>query len=108
MSDRHQHHRKSHVFLRASIQVFSAGGLFPFGGLEIGRLRRSPVLILGGLLLSLTLSYAQQNDEPGRSIGKGSMQGDLIVMELDQGALASLFDLIGHALRFTPEVLYIA
>ena len=74
----------------------------------IGRLRRSPVLILGGLLLSLSLSYAQQNDEPGRSIGKASMQGDLIVMELDQSALANLFDLIGHALRFTPEVLYIA
>ncbi len=72
---------------------------------RIGRLWLSPALILGGLLLSLSLSYAQQDDQPGHSIGKVSIQGDLIVMELDEGALgkANLFDLAGHSLRFTPD-----
>jgi len=50
-------------------------------------------------------SYAQQENEPGHSIGKVSTKGDLIVMELDDGALgkANLFDLSAHTLRFTPE-----
>src|SRR5262249_17824425 len=48
---------------------------------------------------------AQQDNEPGRSIGKVSTKGDLIVMELDDGVLgkANEFDLTGHTLRFTPE-----
>ncbi|MGC2695477.1 MAG: hypothetical protein WA738_06770 [Candidatus Angelobacter sp.] len=51
------------------------------------------------------MSYAQQDDEPGHSIGKVSTKGDLIVMELDDGALrkANLFDLTGRTLRITPE-----
>jgi hypothetical protein len=54
--------------------------------------------------LSFSLSHAQ-DDEPGHSIGKVSTNGDLIVIELDEGALgsANLFDLTGHTLRFTPE-----
>src|SRR3954468_6637236 len=49
--------------------------------------------------------HAQRGFEPGHPIGKVSTQGDLIVMELDEGALgkANLFDLAGRTLRFTPE-----
>lgn len=63
------------------------------------------ILVFQGLLLIASLSYAQQDVEAGHSIGKVSTQGDLIVMELDKGALgkANLFDLTGHTLRFTPE-----
>jgi hypothetical protein len=51
------------------------------------------------------LSYSQQNNQPGHSIGRVSTQGDLIVIELDDSALgkANLFDLTDHTLRFTPE-----
>jgi hypothetical protein len=71
----------------------------------VGRLSRNAVLVSCGLLLSVRFSCAHQDDEPGHSIGKVSTKGDLIVMELDQGALgkANLFDLTGHTLRFTPE-----
>jgi hypothetical protein len=56
------------------------------------------------LLLSLTLLGAQPV-EPGRSIGKVSISGDLIVLELNDGVLgkANPFDLAGRTLRFTPE-----
>jgi hypothetical protein len=71
----------------------------------VGRIWRSAVLVLFGLLLIVSLSYALQDQEPGHSIGKVSTRGDLIVMELDDRALgtANLFDLTGHTLRFTPE-----
>jgi hypothetical protein len=71
---------------------------------RIGRLSRRGVLVLCGLLLNLGLSHAQEN-EPGHSIGKVSTQGDLIVMELEDGALGknNLFDLVGRTLRFTPD-----
>jgi hypothetical protein len=63
--------------------------------------------MLCGLLLFPSLSCAQDDEEVGQGhpIGKVSTQGDLIVMELDDGALgnANLFDLVGHTLRFTPE-----
>ena len=68
------------------------------------------ILVLCGLLLlpmSARLSYAQDDEqmEQGHPIGKVSTQGDLIVMELDEGALgkAHLFDLVGRTLRFTPD-----
>jgi hypothetical protein len=56
-------------------------------------------------LVSLGSSQAQQDNEPGHSIGKVSTRGDLIVIELEDGALgkANLFDLSGRTLRFTPE-----
>ncbi|HLM81705.1 MAG TPA: hypothetical protein VK302_13955 [Terriglobales bacterium] len=56
-------------------------------------------------MFTVNLSRAQQNNEPGSSIGKVSTKGDLIVMELDDGVLgkANLFDLAGRTLRFTPE-----
>src|ERR1700733_482311 len=42
---------------------------------------------------------------PGHSMGKVSIKGGLILMELDDGALGNtnLFDLTGHTLRFTPD-----
>jgi hypothetical protein len=72
---------------------------------NVGGLSRNAVLVSCGLLLISGASYAQQDNEPGHSIGKVSTKGDLIVMELDEGALgkANLFDLTGHTLRFTPE-----
>jgi len=56
-------------------------------------------------LLCAGLTYAQDDDRPGRPIGKVSTAGDLVVMELDQDALgkANLFDLAGRTLRFTPD-----
>ena len=70
-----------------------------------GRLSWSGVLVLCGLLLNLSLSQAQEESEPGHSIGEVSTKGDLIVMELADGALGktNLFDLTGHTLRFTPD-----
>ena len=63
------------------------------------------VLILGGLVLGPSTTQGQDENRPGRSIGKVSTQGDLIVMELDEGVLGktNLFDLAGRTLRFTPE-----
>ena len=71
----------------------------------IGGLWRSAPLAFFGFLFIVSLPYAQQDDEPGRSIGKVSIKGDLIVMELDDGALgkANLFDLAGRTIYFTPE-----
>jgi hypothetical protein len=76
----------------------------------VGRLLRSGILVLCGLLLfsiNASLSYSQDDgtSEQGHPIGKVSMQGDLIVMELDNDALghANLFDLVGRTLRFAPE-----
>jgi hypothetical protein len=47
----------------------------------------------------------QDENRQGRSIGKISTKGDLVVMELDDGALgrANLFDLAGRTLRFVPD-----
>lgn len=39
------------------------------------------------MLLGSYTSNAQQDTEPGHSIGKVSTEGDLIVMELDDGVL---------------------
>ena len=60
-------------------------------------------VLIGAGISSSTLAQGRQ--EPGRSIGKVSTEGSLIVMELDEGALgtANLFDLEGRTLRFTPE-----
>ncbi len=56
-------------------------------------------------LLLTGFSFGQQDDEPGHSIGKVSTRAHLIVMELDEGALAkaNLFDLTGRTLRFAPQ-----
>jgi hypothetical protein len=57
------------------------------------------------LLLFASLLGAQPRQEPGKPIGKVSTKGDLIVLELDEGApgASSLFDLDRRTLRFTPE-----
>jgi len=71
-----------------------------------GCLSLSGVFVLCVLPLCGVVSYAQEEEtETGHVIGKVSIQGDLIVMELSDSALgkANLFDLAGHTLRFTPE-----
>lgn len=65
-------------------------------------------LILCGLLLQLGTSPVppvRAEEERGRSIGRVSTAGELIVVELDQDALGApnLFDLAGRTLRFTPR-----
>ena len=72
----------------------------------ISRLLHSGTLILCGLLIYLDVAYAQaQFDAPGKPIGKISIDGNLIVMELEDGVLgkANLFDLAGRTLRFSPD-----
>ena len=67
---------------------------------------QSGILILCALLSYHNLSNAQDEEiEPGHSIGKVSTDGNLVVMELNDGALgkANLFDLVGQTLRFTPD-----
>lgn len=50
---------------------------------------------------------AQDRDAPGKPIGKVSVVGNLILLELDQGALGSenLFDLAHRTVHFTPSVI---
>src|SRR4030095_11472352 len=59
------------------------------------------------LLVALTsiVAYSQGRQEPGKSIGSVTTQGNLIVMELNEGVFgkANLFDLTRRTLRFTPE-----
>ena len=56
------------------------------------------------ILVPRTVALAQDREVPGKSIGKVSVVGNLILMELDEGALGqqNLFDLGQHTLRFTP------
>lgn len=63
------------------------------------------VLFISVLFLFSTVVFGQHDDHPGHSIGKVSTDGNLIVMELDEGALgkANLFDLVGRTVRFVPE-----
>ncbi len=48
---------------------------------------------------------AQNQRTPGRSIGTVTSRADLIILELDAGAIApaNLFDLSRRTLRFTPD-----
>jgi hypothetical protein len=61
-------------------------------------------LLFSLILLPATLLRAQQREGPGKPIGKVSVDGNLILMELDQGALGqeNLFDLDRSTLRFSP------
>lgn len=65
---------------------------------------RSAAIVSFGLFISLNLASAQ-SDRPGHSIGTVTTDDNLIVMELNEGALgkANLFDLDGRTLRFTPN-----
>jgi hypothetical protein len=55
--------------------------------------------------VAATVGHAQGREEPGKSIGKVSVVGNLILMELNKDALGrqNLFDLARRTLRFTPE-----
>src|SRR5262245_1485014 len=71
---------------------------------------KSAVLIIFAVCLIAhlwppNLTCGQGRQEPGRSIGTVTTQGNLIVMTLNEGALghANLFDLARHTLRFTPD-----
>ncbi|MFZ0639154.1 MAG: hypothetical protein WA020_10725 [Candidatus Acidiferrales bacterium] len=67
--------------------------------------RPLPILLLFSLTLLPALSArAQEQEQPGHSIGKVSVLGNLILMELNEGALGqqNLFDLNQRTLRFTP------
>jgi hypothetical protein len=63
------------------------------------------LLILCVILLPAIAAHAQGREEPGKPIGKVSVLGNLILMELNSGALGrqNLFDLGQRTLRFTPE-----
>jgi hypothetical protein len=56
------------------------------------------------ILALLTSAHAQDREVPGTSIGNVSVVGNLILLELHQGALGqqNLFNLGQHTLRFTP------
>ena len=58
-----------------------------------------------GILWHGTVAHGQPRQEPGRSIGTITTQGDLIVMTLNEGVFgkANTFDLARRTLRFTPE-----
>ncbi len=61
------------------------------------------LLLLASCILPLAVR-AQEPEEQGHPIGKVSVHGNLILMELDKGALGqeNLFDLTHSTLRFTP------
>lgn len=61
-------------------------------------------IVLIALLAFPIALNAQDYDRPGRSIGKVSTLGDLVVLELGDGEFgkAKLFDLTGRTLRFVP------
>src|SRR6185437_10366394 len=69
-----------------------------------GRRVRSLAPIFCSTLLMISLCHAQAGEEQGYSIGKVSIQGNLIVLELNDGALgrSNLFDLNGRTLFFSP------
>lgn len=68
------------------------------------RLSLQTLLIACAILLLPAASVAQEREAPGKVIGKVSVTGNLILMELDEGALGkeNLFDLGKRSLRFTP------
>jgi len=62
------------------------------------------LLMLCAFFMGLPVASAQERDEPGKPIGKASVVGDLILLELDKDALGqqNLFDLGKSTLRLTP------
>lgn len=60
-------------------------------------------MMFGSVLALATVSGAQEREVAGKPIGKVSVMGNLILMELDKGALGqqNLFDLGQRTLRFT-------
>jgi len=73
---------------------------------RVGHSLLGELLVACAVLIFAIQLFAQDEEiEPGHSIGKVSINGNLIVFELDEGALgtANLFDLLNHTLRFTPD-----
>jgi hypothetical protein len=64
-----------------------------------------PAAVLALTLLGAASAQAQFRQDPGKSIGTVTTEGDLIVLTLNEGALraANLFDLDHRTLRFTPS-----
>src|SRR5262249_31968784 len=63
-------------------------------------------MILSALGVLLSANFVRAQGEPqGHSIGKVSTDGNLVVVELNDGALrkANMFDLTGRTLHLTPE-----
>ena len=71
---------------------------------KTSRLLPKLLLMLAAILLPTTAAVAQERDMPGKPIGKASVLGNLILLELDKNALGerNLFDLGQRTLRFTP------
>ena len=71
--------------------------------------KRNQNFVQAGLLALFVLGpvagHAQYRQEPGRSIGSVTTQGNLIVLTLDEDVLgkANLFNLAHRTLRFTPD-----
>src|SRR2546425_33422 len=63
------------------------------------------VLCVFGTLWRGSVAYSQGRQEPGRSIGTITTQGNLIVMTLNEDGFgkANMFDLARRTLRFTPD-----
>ena len=63
------------------------------------------VLCVSAILWRGTMAYGQLRQDPGRSIGTITTQGDLIVMTLNEDGFgkANMFDLARRTLRFTPD-----
>src|SRR5207245_2344775 len=74
-------------------------------GAAMSRHLRQILLILAAALLARTSAHAQEGERPGKPVGKVSVAGDLILLEMDEGALGkqNLFDLGRRTLRFTPQ-----
>lgn len=60
--------------------------------------------MFSAILVLRTPAHAQERDVAGKPIGKVTVVGNLILLELDEGALGqqNLFDLGHSTLRFTP------
>jgi hypothetical protein len=71
-------------------------------GASFNQLIRRAFVFISLLLFVAGVAHAQVSDEPGRSIGKVSVRGKLIVVELNSGALgrANPFNLAGRTVRF--------
>ena len=71
------------------------------------RTPRSYLLIASLVVLARSSAsmQAQYRQEPGRSLGTVTTQGNLIIVTLDEGVLGkpNLFNLAHHTVRFTPD-----
>ena len=71
------------------------------------RTPRSYLLIASLVVLARSSAsmQAQYRQEPGRSLGTVTTQGNLIIVTLDEGVLGkpNLFNLAHHTVRFTPN-----